>query len=58
MPWTVVLLDDEVAAELEAQSTDIRARFRRIVELIESMGLNHVCEPYVRHVRAKSGRCA
>jgi phage-related protein len=37
-------------AELEAQPLDIRARFLRIVQLIETVGLPSVREPYVKHL--------
>ena len=56
MTWTVEFLDAAVRAELEAQPTDIQARFLRIVELIESHGLERVRDPYVIF-RAGSGRC-
>jgi len=48
--WRVEFLDEEVQAALDAQPADIRARFRRIVELIGSHGLEQVREPYVRHL--------
>ena len=50
MAWTVELLDETVRAELEAQPKDIRARYLRIVGLIESYGLERVREPYVKHL--------
>ncbi len=50
MQWTVELLDDTVEAELEALSLDLQASFLRITELIESMGLHRVREPYVKHL--------
>ena len=53
MPWRIVLHDERVVAELEAQSDDIRARFVRIVKLIENHGLERVREPYVKHVEGK-----
>lgn len=37
-------------AELEALSLDLRASFLRITELIESMGLHQIREPYVKHL--------
>jgi hypothetical protein len=48
MTWTVEVLDATVRAELEAQPKDIRARYPRIVGLIESHGLERVREPYVQ----------
>jgi len=45
MKWSVEPLDDVVAAELEALPDDMLARFVRIVDLIENMGLEHLREP-------------
>jgi phage-related protein len=53
MEWTVVYLNDEVRREVEALSVDLRAKFRRIVELIRSKGLEQVREPYVKHLEDK-----
>jgi len=50
MAWIVELLDDRVREELEILPADMRARFRRIVELIQSCGLERVREPHVRHL--------
>jgi phage-related protein len=47
--WTVTLLP-EAAVELGAMPADIRARFGRIVGLIETHGLERVHEPHVRHL--------
>jgi phage-related protein len=51
MKWTVEFLNAVVRAELEAQPIDIRARFLRIVDLIEDHGLERVREPYVKHLQ-------
>jgi phage-related protein len=48
--WRVEFLDDEVKAAVDAQPADIRASFRRIVELIGVHGLERVREPYVKHL--------
>jgi phage-related protein len=53
MRWRVEVLDATVRAELEAQPKDIQARYLRILELIESHGLEQVREPYVRHLRGR-----
>jgi hypothetical protein len=45
MPWTVHVLSQNVVAELEALPADMRARFARIVELIEDHGLEKLREP-------------
>jgi len=46
-------LDAAVLAELEAQPRDVQARFLRIVDLIESHGLERVREPYVKHLQGR-----
>ena len=48
--WTVTLLS-AAAIELAAMPGDIRARFGRIVGLIETHGLEKVREPHVRHLK-------
>src|SRR5690606_442535 len=50
---TVEFLDDNARAELEAMPADIRARFARIVELIEGHGLERIGEPHVKHLEGK-----
>ena len=50
MAWTVQFLDDGVRAALETLPYDIRARFARIVDLIQTHGLERVREPYVKHL--------
>jgi phage-related protein len=50
MEWTVVYLNEDVRAEVEALSADLRGKFRRVVELIRSKGLERVREPYVKHL--------
>lgn len=50
MSWDIVFLDETVRDELEAFPADIRARFERIVRLIQAHGLERVREPYVKHL--------
>jgi phage-related protein len=50
MGWAVETLNDEVDAELEALPAEMRARFVRICELIESLGLERVGLPHVKHL--------
>jgi phage-related protein len=50
MSWIVEFLDEDVKASLDAFPLDIRANFQRIVELIQSHGLERVREPYVKHL--------
>ena len=45
-------MDDRVREELEGLPADMRARFRRIVELIQGYGLEQVREPPIRHLEA------
>jgi phage-related protein len=51
MAWTVETLNETVDAELAALPVDMRARFVRVAELIESMGLPNVREPHVKQIR-------
>lgn len=51
MTWVVELLDDRVREEIEALPLDMKARFRRIVELIQGHRLEKVREPHVKHLQ-------
>jgi phage-related protein len=53
MTWTVEFLDAAVQAELGTQPKDVRARFLRIVGLIERHGLERIREPYVKHLQGR-----
>jgi len=44
------VLDTLVQDEIEALPADTRARFRRIVELIQVHGLERVREPHIKHL--------
>jgi len=50
MDWSVETLNETVDAELEALPVDMRAKFARIAFLIESVGLEKVMEPHVKHL--------
>jgi phage-related protein len=50
MTWIVEVLDARVRDELEALPADMRARFRRIVELIQGYGLERIRESHVKHL--------
>jgi phage-related protein len=50
MPWTVETLNATVDAEVEELPADMRAYLQRIVGLIETYGLEHVHEPYIKHL--------
>jgi phage-related protein len=48
--WTIEILDDAVEAELNALPADQIARFLRIGDLIQVLGLERVGEPHVKHI--------
>lgn len=50
MPWDVETLNAAVDAELEALPADQLARFIRVGELIQLLGLERVREPHVKHL--------
>jgi phage-related protein len=50
MSWSVEFLDQDMQSLLDALPLDVRASFQRIVELIQSHGLERVREPYVKHL--------
>ncbi len=50
MNWTVETLNETVDEELTALPADMRARFSRIAFLIESVGLEKVGEPHMKHL--------
>jgi phage-related protein len=53
MSWTVDVLNETVAKEIAALPADMQARFIRIAELIEAVGLHNVGEPHVKHLKGK-----
>jgi phage-related protein len=48
--WTIETLDDVVKAELNALPADQIARFLRIGDMIQALGLERVGEPHVKHI--------
>jgi len=50
MSWTVETLNTIVDEELTALPADMRARFSRIAALIETVGLEKVREPHIKHL--------
>ena len=50
MAWIVELLNVRVRDELGDLPAEMKARFRRIVELIQGFGLERMREPYVKHL--------
>lgn len=51
--WRVEYLNAVAKAEVEALPEDLQARFRRIAEMIRSIGLERTREPYVKHLQGK-----
>lgn len=53
MKWTIETLNDAVDAEVEALPPKLRARLLRLFEMVESVGLDKVREPHVKHLDGK-----
>ena len=53
MPWHVEILNETVAEEIAALPADMRARFVRLGERIEQVGLESLGEPHVKHLEGK-----
>jgi len=51
--WSVQFCNAEAKAEVDRLSIELRAKFERIVALIKSKGLQHVREPYIKHLEGK-----
>ena len=51
--WVVEILNETVETELEALPDRMLARFWKIVELIEELGLERVHEPHIKQVEGK-----
>ena len=51
--WTVEVLDDAVAAEIDAWPRELRAALTRIIDRITNVGLERVGEPHVRHIEGE-----
>jgi hypothetical protein len=58
MKWTVETLDERVDREVAALPSDMRARLKRIGDLIAINGPQSVREPYSSIWKANSGKCA
>lgn len=50
MNWAVDVLDLVVEHEIEALPKDMQAKLLRIITMIESLGLERLREPYVKHL--------
>ncbi len=53
MNWNVETLNSTVDEELAALPADMRARFVRIAQLIETVGLENIREPHIKHIEGK-----
>lgn len=53
MRWRVEVLNEVVAAELDAWPAEVRAALVKIVERIEALGLERLHEPHVKHLEGK-----
>lgn len=53
MNWRVETLGPEVDVEIEALPVSLRARFVRLSEMVETIGLERMHEPHVKHVEGK-----
>ena len=53
MRWTVETLDARVDAEIEALPPGLQARLIRLLEMLESLGVEQVREPHVKHIEGK-----
>ncbi len=53
MNWTVETLNQDVDRELEALPKSLKARFIRIAEVVEQLGLERVGAPHIKHLEGK-----
>lgn len=53
MRWIVETLDDTVDAEIEGLPAGLQARLIRLMEMVESVGLEQLHEPHVKHLEGK-----
>jgi phage-related protein len=53
MSWTVGFVNLAAEAELSALPLDMRSRFARYAELIESFGIAAMREPHAKHLSGK-----
>jgi phage-related protein len=51
--WQVEILNETVGAEIAALPADIQARFLRLAERIQLVGLETLREPHVKHLEGK-----
>lgn len=53
MGWIVETLNEVVDEEIASLPNDMKVRFVHVVQLIESVGLENVREPHIKHIEQK-----
>lgn len=53
MPWRVEFVNETAAQEVDDLDASFRARFLRVAERIEQLGLESLGEPHVKHIQGK-----
>lgn len=53
MGWRVEILNETVVKEVKALPADMYARFFRLADRIEKVGLESLGEPHVKHLEGK-----
>jgi hypothetical protein len=48
MRWTVETLNHDVDTEIESLPASLRARFLRLMEMVEALGLEQMRKPHVK----------
>lgn len=51
--WTVETLDERVDSEIESLPVGLRARLIRLLVMVETLGLDNLHEPHVKHLEDK-----
>jgi phage-related protein len=53
MRWSVDTLNHDVDKEIESLPASLRARLLRLMEMVETFGLQQMHEPHVKHLEGK-----
>ena len=53
MSWKVGYLDSVVEREIAELPIEIKAKLRRLADMIEQLGLTAMREPYIKHLQGK-----
>jgi phage-related protein len=51
--WSVDTLNHDVDKEIESLPASLRARLLRLMEMVETFGLQQMHEPHVKHLEGK-----